>query len=743
MRPADGGTALAATSDIIYVSHFGNDTTGNGSEAEPYRTITKALSVASAGQTVWVFAGTYSATNGETFPLQVPAGVKLIGDPIPSWVFWSSPRPTLDGEDTHAIIEIVGGNSETVVEGFDILNGRATRGGGIHIVGGTAPGYGPVIQRNYFHGCEGILGGGAIYIEKGGYAKVSALVRHNRFVACSSASNPGGAIAASSATLNISDCYFWSCDALYGGGVYAGNCRGYMTDCTFEDCSSPLSGGLGGAICTMFSPAGAIDIERTVFEQCSSEYGGGIYSQSQAALNIRNVDFVGCQSVEPGGAVWFQDGDLLMDGCTVRDTTTGSTGEAVQWDAVLGDSAAIRSSIFWNNGGNDVSENLPVDFSMLQEGQPGSGNIIGQDPRFVAGSDYPRLKSYSPAIDAGDPASSLTEDLEGVPRPDGRGGSGRVDMGACEYGVDLKRVYGSDRYKTAKEIAGDRFMGSQVAVLATGRDFPDALCAAPLAGFFDAPILLTDRDSLPAVVRDKLESADVRLCYLIGGSNAISAAVEDEIRSMGIRVHRLAGSNRYETARKVAEETRKVSNFPLLTCAIARGENFPDALALSPLAYDRRIPILLVAPDELPDSTREHLETYSYTGAIVAGGEGAVSADVFNEVDALTSSGAIRKGGSDRFETARVIADYALNSYSSTAEFVGIAVGDNFPDALAGGAAAGLQGGVLLLTRTDGLPPATSDFLNDNKSDLRHIEVFGGPRAVSDSVISQIDAIAP
>lgn len=35
MRPADGGTALAATSDIIYVSHFGNDTTGNGSEAEP------------------------------------------------------------------------------------------------------------------------------------------------------------------------------------------------------------------------------------------------------------------------------------------------------------------------------------------------------------------------------------------------------------------------------------------------------------------------------------------------------------------------------------------------------------------------------------------------------------------------------------------------------------------------------------------------------------------------------------
>ena len=44
--------------------------------------------------------------------------------------------------------------------------------------------------------------------------------------------------------------------------------------------------------------------------------------------------------------------------------------------------------------------------------------------------DY-HLSASSPCIDAGDPASTLTEDIEGKPRPWPAGG--RVDMGAYEY----------------------------------------------------------------------------------------------------------------------------------------------------------------------------------------------------------------------------------------------------------------------------------------------------------------------
>lgn len=57
----------------------GNDTTGNGTTL-PYKTLTKALSVAVSGSTVTVAPGTYDAALGETFPIIIPAGVQLIGD---------------------------------------------------------------------------------------------------------------------------------------------------------------------------------------------------------------------------------------------------------------------------------------------------------------------------------------------------------------------------------------------------------------------------------------------------------------------------------------------------------------------------------------------------------------------------------------------------------------------------------------------------------------------------------------
>lgn len=51
-----------------------------GTCAAPFKTITKALSVAAPGDTVKVDPGGYDAAAGETFPLAVPAGVSVVGD---------------------------------------------------------------------------------------------------------------------------------------------------------------------------------------------------------------------------------------------------------------------------------------------------------------------------------------------------------------------------------------------------------------------------------------------------------------------------------------------------------------------------------------------------------------------------------------------------------------------------------------------------------------------------------------
>ncbi len=61
-----------------------NPATGNdaaaGSQAAPFKTISRALRQSKAGDRVQLAPGTYNATSGETFPLVVPAGVTVIGN---------------------------------------------------------------------------------------------------------------------------------------------------------------------------------------------------------------------------------------------------------------------------------------------------------------------------------------------------------------------------------------------------------------------------------------------------------------------------------------------------------------------------------------------------------------------------------------------------------------------------------------------------------------------------------------
>ncbi len=72
------GTLCVCNITHWFVSPTGDDTSAGNSSATPFKTITKALSVAQSGETIFVAPGTYSA--GETFPLHVPGGVALIGD---------------------------------------------------------------------------------------------------------------------------------------------------------------------------------------------------------------------------------------------------------------------------------------------------------------------------------------------------------------------------------------------------------------------------------------------------------------------------------------------------------------------------------------------------------------------------------------------------------------------------------------------------------------------------------------
>jgi len=94
-----------------------------------------------------------------------------------------------------------------------------------------------------------------------------------------------------------------------------------------------------------------------------------------------------------------------------------------------------------------------------------------------------------------------------------------------------------------------------------------------------------------------------------------------------------------------------------------------------------------------------------------------------------------RIAGADRYATAAALSQ---SHFAAGAPVAYVATGVNFPDALAGGPAAGVQGGPILLTDPASLPQATRDEL----ARLRpgRIVVLGGTDAVSATVAQQLQA---
>lgn len=325
----------------------------------------------------------------------------------------------------------------------------------------------------------------------------------------------------------------------------------------------------------------------------------------------------------------------------------------------------------------------------------------------------------------------------------------RVDAPAAQLfeqrvwrSVTSRRLYGADRYATAVRISRSGFRsGSDVVVIASGENFPDALSASGLAGAYDAPLLLVRKAELPDVVQQEIDRLAPSRVFVVGGPGAVSDTVLASIAARpSVRVvTRVSGADRYETSAEVARRvvSRLGPDFDGVVY-VARGDLFPDALAVSPLAWRARRPVLLTAPGALSDSVRAVLHDLSPSEAIVIGGTGAVSSAVFDEVDGLADT-ARRVWGLDRYATAAAVAEDGVETGVAAPSFVAIATGANFPDALAGGALAGAENGVLLLSAPSALSSPTQAILTGSKERIEACRLLGGTGALAETVRAAVD----
>lgn len=167
---------------------------------------------------------------------------------------------------------------------------------------------------------------------------------------------------------------------------------------------------------------------------------------------------------------------------------------------------------------------------------------------------------------------------------------------------------------------------------------------------------------------------------------------------------------------------------------LARGDAFPDAVSGAALAGWRGEPLLLTAPDRLPDSVTTWLSAADRSRVTVIGSTASVSATVTARADLFLSApdAVTRLAGADRYATSAAVAS-AVHQQSSVAV---VATGRTFPDALAAVPAAAVNGAPLLLVPGDCTPTATRAYLEGNGA-LRGVLVVGDSSAVADEALDR------
>lgn len=300
------------------------------------------------------------------------------------------------------------------------------------------------------------------------------------------------------------------------------------------------------------------------------------------------------------------------------------------------------------------------------------------------------------------------------------------------------RVAGLGRYETAAEVSNGNFDTSEVVVLATGENFADALSASGLCGAYYAPLLLTRTGALPEVIRDEIVRLQANEVIIVGGTGAVSDDVEIAVDALpSVTTTRIAGLNRFETAAKIARHVADVSWSYQGEAFVVRGDDFADALAASPIAVSSGMPILLTPKTYLHADTSAALEDLGVTEVVIAGGTGAVDNVAKGQIEGL-GIGVTRIAGLNRYSTAAQLASWAVDNRKSNPFFVGVSTGLDYPDALGGGVAAGMNGGVLLMTTPTTLAGPAQTFLVDYCGLGTAVQVYGGTGAVSDTVMTQI-----
>lgn len=332
----------------------------------------------------------------------------------------------------------------------------------------------------------------------------------------------------------------------------------------------------------------------------------------------------------------------------------------------------------------------------------------------------------------------------------------------------VTRLGGNTRYDVAENAAnasfGDYAKVTDI-IIASGADgaVADPLCAAGLAGAYNAPLMLvqptltsghTNAQTERVIEKIKTANGGKVNIHVVGGTAWIPNAVYNRLYSLkgtGGTCERISAANRYDLSFAMARRADAVlraggdtDGVPFVM--VASGDNsaaFYDALAASPISMYNVAPTVLARKTgfnsqsqigafgtggTFQDQPVWLVNNSSYLSGTVSAQSGAVGRIIYPNTTEYPYS---------RYRGAADIANFAQTWWLLDNVDAGIA--NKLPDALTGGVALGHLGAPLLYTGATALEQNnTGIYLYFKRGGLNHVYILGGTGSVGTGVAADI-----
>ncbi len=297
-----------------------------------------------------------------------------------------------------------------------------------------------------------------------------------------------------------------------------------------------------------------------------------------------------------------------------------------------------------------------------------------------------------------------------------------------------KQLKGINRYETSVKVSKEGWSSSNTVLLVNGYANADGLVATPLASAYGAPIILSEKNSLPSETKAEIKRLNPSKVIFIGGKTVLSDSLKKQLQEIkpNLEIERIGGATRFDTSLLVAKKLDTIVDVNKSYVCYGLGE--ADALSIAAKAGEDKSPIILAEKNAIPKSTIDWLRIESLQTAYFIGGTTNITKAVISQMNSITSSDVSgnRVAGNNRYDTnAAVIKKFYTNSVQSG---ISVTKGLVLADALTSGPLAAKLKTPIVLVDTE-LSNNQKKVLSTKQASLVY-EIGGGinPSAVQDVI---------